>query len=331
MSTEPETPEEPSQWSVDPESAGMRLDRFLVERFPLHSRARLRRAIDAGAATVDDAKSKASYRLRSGQAVTFVLPELPREGPRPEPIPLDIIYEDAALAVVNKPPGMIVHPARGHWDGTLAGALQHHFDQLSSLGGPTRPGIVHRLDRDTSGLIVVARSDATHHRLSEQFQARTVQKLYLAIVLGIPELDRDVIDKPIGPHPTHREKKAIREQHTLSRNAVTQYEVAERYDGFSLVRAWPKTGRTHQIRVHLAHLGYPVLCDRLYGGRRQITRGEIFRDPSDETIILDRQALHAHRLSFAHPDSGEPLEFEAPLPADMQAVLEALRQRPGLS
>ena len=162
---------------------------------------------------------------------------------------------------------MVVHPAKGHWEGTLASALAHHFGTLSGRGGPTRPGIVHRLDRDTSGVIVVAKNDQAHDALAAQFKAREVEKEYLAIVVGVPELDRDRIDEPIGDHPTHREKKAIRRSDPEARSAVTEYEVVERFVGFALVRARPKTGRTHQIRLHLAHIRHPVLCDRLYGGR----------------------------------------------------------------
>jgi 23S rRNA pseudouridine1911/1915/1917 synthase len=238
---------------------------------------------------------------------------------------------------VNKPAGMIVHPAKGHWEGTLASALAHHFGPLSSRGGPTRPGIVHRLDRDTSGVIVVAKNDQAHDALAVQFKSREVEKEYLAIVVGVPELDRDLIDEPIGEHPTHREKKAIRRDDASARQAVTVYEVIERFAGFALVRALPKTGRTHQIRIHLAHVRYPVLCDRLYGGRAAITKLELIRrdvighdtgtpDARSDELLLERHALHAHRLAVTHPTSGERMEFVAQLPADMERTLAALRQ-----
>ena len=229
------------------------------------------------------------------------------------------------MAAVNKPPGMVVHPARGHWSGTLASALVYHFGSLSAAGGPTRPGIVHRLDRDTSGVILVARNDLAHCRLSAQFENRTIEKEYFALVSGQPELDRDVVDRPIGVHPQQREKMAIRRDESSARAAQSYYEVLERFDGFAAIRVLPKTGRTHQIRVHLGHVGCPVLCDRQYGGRSQITRGEIRRDPHDDLILLARQALHARRLRLAHPKTGEPMEIEAPLPADMAAVLDELR------
>jgi 23S rRNA pseudouridine1911/1915/1917 synthase len=234
--------------------------------------------------------------------------------------------------VVNKPPGMVVHPARGHWSGTLAGALAHHFgDTLSALGGPTRPGIVHRLDRDTSGVILIAKNDLAHSRLSLQFQERTVRKEYFALVAGQPSLDRDVIDEPLGVHPQHRQKMAIRRDDPQRQAAETFYEVVERFLGFAAVRIEPKTGRTHQIRVHLGHIGCPVLCDRQYGGRARITRGEIRGDPDDAAVLLQRHALHARRLRFTHPETGNPVEVEAPLPADMEAVLDELRRyrRPG--
>jgi 23S rRNA pseudouridine1911/1915/1917 synthase len=254
-------------------------------------------------------------------------------GPNPEEIPLDVIYEDNHIIAVNKPPGMVVHPARGHWSGTLASALAFHFRQLSSVGGPTRPGIVHRLDRDTSGVMVVAKTDPMHFALAAQFEARTTEKEYFAITAGVPDRDRDIVEQPIGIHPQQREKMAIRAAHTTSREATTFYEVLERFAGFAAVRVLPKTGRTHQIRVHLAHIGCPVLCDKLYGGHAKITRGELRRRAShgssradDNDVILSRQALHARRIKLAHPASGEPIEFIAPLPADLTAVLEELRR-----
>jgi len=323
----PDPSSEPVELVVGPGESGWRLDVFLAHYLPDYSRVHLRRVIATGAVTVDQGGCKPSYRLKPGQRVSLVLPEIPRESPRPEPIPLEILYEDDDLAVINKPPGMVVHPARGHWSGTLAGALAYHFaGRLSTTGGPTRPGIVHRLDRDTSGVLLVAKNDQAHNRLAAQFEARTIEKSYLAIVAGRPIRDRDVVEEPIGMHPRHREKMAIRRDDPEARHAETFYEVIEAFDGFALVRATPKTGRTHQIRIPLDHIGCPVLCDRLYGGRAVITRGEVRREPADETVLLDRQALHAHRLRLAHPQTGEPLELEAPLPADMETVLAELRQ-----
>ena len=317
---------EPVEFVVEASQSGWRLDAFLAQHLSDYSRVHLRRAISAGGVQVDGRGAKPAYRLKPGQRVSMVLPELPREAPRAENIPIEILYQDEWMAAINKPPGMVVHPARGHWSGTLASALQYHLGQLSGVGGPTRPGIVHRLDRDTSGVILVARTDQAHSRLATQFEQRTIEKEYFALVCGQPNLDRDLIDRPIGVHPHQREKMAIRHDSTLSRPAQSFYEVTERFDGFAAIRILPKTGRTHQIRVHLSHIGCPVLCDRQYGGRAEITRGEIRRDPSDTLVLLDRQALHARRLQFSHPKTGERMELEAPLPADLQGVLDELRQ-----
>jgi len=317
---------QPVELVVEACEAEQRLDAFLARRFTDYSRVLLRRAICAGGVQVDGKRAKPAFRLKAGQRVAAILPEIPRQSPRAENIPLEILYQDDFLAVVNKPAGMVVHPARGHWSGTLAGALQYHFaERLSTIGGLTRPGIVHRLDRDTSGAILVACTDLAHAKLSAQFRARSIEKEYFALVAGGPDHDADFIDCRIGVHPVQREKMAIRRSESRSRPAQTFYEVLERFDGFAALRIVPKTGRTHQIRVHLDHIGCPVLCDRQYGGRGRLTRGEIRRDPSDTRVLLERQALHARRLRFTHPATGQPLEIEAPLPADMAAVLTELR------
>jgi len=330
--TSDETSAEPETIVVDAESDGMRLDAFLASRFTQYSRVHLRRVINAAAVRVDGKRTKAAYRLAAAQTVTIVLPDLPRETPQPEELPLDVLFEDDHMIAVNKAAGMVVHPAKGHWAGTLTSALAFHFETLSSVGGPTRPGIVHRLDRDTSGVMVVAKTDRAHHQLAAQFEHRTVKKEYQAIVLGTPDRDRDMIDQPIGAHPYSREKKAIRADHSTSRAARTFYEVNERFDGFALLELAPQTGRTHQIRVHLTHIGYPVLCDRLYGGRSQITRGELSAakpgEPTDadQEVVLKRQALHSRCLSIQHPITGEPISFSVPPPADLQTVLDILRR-----
>jgi 23S rRNA pseudouridine1911/1915/1917 synthase len=320
----------PQQFTVAPDQAGQRLDVFLSAALPAFSRATLQRAIDAGHVRVDDAVSKPSLRLRSGSIVIVQQIDVPREGPLPQQIPLSILHEDNAIIVVDKPAGMIVHPAKGHWEGTLASALAHHFGTLSSRGGQTRPGIVHRLDRDTSGVIVVAKNDQVHDALAAQFKSREVEKEYLAIVAGVPDRDRDVIDEPIGDHPTQREKKAIRREDASARPAVTAYEVLERFAGYAFLRVRPQTGRTHQIRIHLAHAGFPVLCDRLYGGRARLHECELVPQRGTEhdpdRSLLERQALHAHLLTLTHPATGQRLTFEAPLPADMLRTLDALRR-----
>ena len=318
------------EFVVDQSEAGQRLDVLLSLHFHSYSRVHLRRVISAGGVYVDDRGGKPAFRVRAGQRIRVVLPEIPRQAPRPEEIPLDILFEDDDLVVVNKPPGMVVHPARGHWSGTLAGALQFHFGpSLSSSGGPLRPGIVHRLDRDTSGAILVARHDQAHSRLAIQFQSRSIEKEYFAIVVGTPEMDSDIIDRAIAVHPTHREKMATARGEDEGRPAQTFYRVVERFRGFAALQAMPKTGRTHQIRVHLAHVGMPVLCDRAYGHRAELTRGELSGNPGDTAVLLGRQALHARRLRFEHPRSGKLIEIEAPLPPDIEAVLGELRNYRG--
>lgn len=312
--------------TVDESEDNDRLDAFLVRHFPKYSRVKLQRAIASGDVTLDGKKAKSSTRIVANQRIEFRLPDPVPEGSIPEDIPINILFEDEHMVAINKPPAMVVHPAKGHWSGTLTAALAFHFKNLSSVGGPTRPGIVHRLDRDTSGVIVVAKTDTAHHYLAAQFEARTVKKEYLAIVSPAPDRDSDLINKPIGAHPYQREKKAIREDHPTSREAVSVFEVEKRYQGFALVRVKPKTGRTHQIRVHMAHAGSGVLCDRLYSGRALLTLKDLTRVEEDDQVILDRHALHAHRIDIEHPVSGERMVFEAPLAEDMVRTLEALER-----
>ena len=326
----PPTADEPDNWpvrlQVDEESAGRRLDAFLAEKLASYSRAAIQRAIAAGKVEVYGQAAKPSLKLDPGTQITVAQIEVPRPGPVPQEIPLDILHEDEWIAVVNKPPGMVVHPAKGHWQGTLASALAFRFGELSSTGGPTRPGIVHRLDRDTSGVIVVAKHDRAHEALAAQFKDRTVRKEYWAIARGVPDRDADVIDKPIGPHPKMREAKAVRPDHPEAKPAITTFEVVERFARFSLLKVLPKTGRTHQIRVHLASIGLPILCDKLYGGSTEIRRGELWANGEDgDEVVLARQALHARELEINHPDSGKRMTFAAPLPADIELTLACLR------
>ncbi|HEY2412672.1 MAG TPA: RluA family pseudouridine synthase [Pirellulaceae bacterium] len=334
MSASELSPDQPLSLVVGEAAAGQRLDAFLAHELSKYSRVQLRKVIGAGGVKVNGQGTKVAHRLSAGDRIEILLPPMNTAGPHPEEIPLDILYEDEHIIAVNKPPGMVVHPARGHWSGTLASALSFHFRQLSSVGGPTRPGIVHRLDRDTSGVMVVAKTDPMHFALAAQFENRTTEKEYFAITVGVPDRDRDFVEQPIGVHPHQREKMAIRAGHSTSREATTFYEVVERFPGFAAVKVQPKTGRTHQIRVHLAHIGCPVLCDKLYGGHTKITRGELRRRRSshnparadDEEVILARQALHARRIKLSHPATNDPIEFIAPLPADLNAVLAELRQ-----
>jgi len=321
---------DPVELVVGAEHEGLRLDVFLTGQADGASRARISRGIEAGDLRVNGAVVKRSYRLSLGDRVEGALAVETPDGPEPENIPLAILYEDDHIAVINKPSGMVVHPSKGHWSGTLASALQYHFKELSSVGGPTRPGIVHRLDRDTTGVIVTAKTDLAHQHLARQFEQRDVEKHYFAIVNGRPDHDRDLISEPIGPHPNQRAKMAIRKEGRHSRTAETFYECVKAYQKYSTLRLQPRTGRTHQIRVHLAHIQCPVLCDRLYSGASQIGADSLSGKTSQKEkkpVVLARQALHAERLCLTHPDSGEKMTFAAPLPLDMETAIQYLEQR----
>jgi len=336
----PPLSETPLEFEARPRNQGKRLDQYLSSRYSDFSRAVIQRLIDAQAVLVNGRPAKASYRVRTGDKVSIRLPQLPSTTPLPEDIPIKVIHEDEYLTVVDKPAGMVTHPARGNWKGTLVNALQFHYNELSTLAGEHRPGIVHRLDRDTTGLLVVVKNELAHGKLAAQFERREVKKEYLAIVRGTPERHSDYIQKPIGFHPTCREKMAIRELVDGGKPASTFYEVAERFAGYSLVRCRPETGRTHQIRVHLAHIGCPIVADKAYSGRERLTLGDLIdprprgtASPADSTtthelleqILIDRQALHAQTLEFRHPVTSETLRLSADLPADFARTLEALR------
>ncbi len=323
--------------TVDASESQQRIDAVLAVHFPDISRSRIQTAMRRGLVLVDGRVVKPSHRVALGQQITFTLPETVPAGSQPEAIPLEILFEDDCLAAINKPAGMVVHPAKGHWRGTLTAALVHHFATLSQIGGPTRPGIIHRLDRDTSGVILVAKTDSAHSLITRQFAKRTVAKEYLALVAPAPSRDRDWIDLPIGVHPYHRERMAIRGGHSTSRTAQTFYEVIERFQGFGLVRLLPKTGRTHQLRVHLAAIKSPIVADRLYGGRAELTLADVIpvtqrpliptRELTlEREVLIHRQALHAHCLEIDHPITGARLRFEAKPPNDMHQTLAALRR-----
>ncbi|WP_152051490.1 RluA family pseudouridine synthase [Tautonia marina] len=320
--------DEPTEFTIRARSEAKRIDHYLHSRFPDYSRSVFQKVIDAGAVLVNDQAVKASYKVQLGDRVRVWLPVLDHDVPQAEDIPLKFIYEDDTMAVVDKAPNMVVHPAKGNWSGTLVNALQHHLDQLSSVSGELRPGIVHRLDRDTSGLILIAKADRSHTHLAKQFEDRTIRKQYLAIVSGSPERDSDYIDKLIGHHPTHREKMAIRRPEDGGKVARTFYKVLERFRGYALILCEPKTGRTHQIRVHLTHIGCPIVADKLYSGRDKLTMGDLIgpEAPDADRVLIARQALHAHRLSLIHPKTDEPMELVSPVPEDMQTVLQALRE-----
>jgi 23S rRNA pseudouridine1911/1915/1917 synthase len=319
--------------AVKHKAEGVRLDQYLVSVFPGYSRSIMQKAIDAGLVTVNGSPAKASYKVRHGDQVR-VCPPAPSHGPpAAEEIPLEVLYDDEHLAVINKPTDMVVHPAKGHWSGTLVNALQFHFGQLSHLGGDYRPGIVHRLDRDTSGAILVAKDEATHRDLSAQFENRKVFKEYLAITAGELDRDSDYIEGRIAHHPRDRTKMAIGDDEDEdSKEACSYYEVVERFRGFTLCRVHPRTGRTHQIRVHLASIGCPVLADKAYGGRDSFRLSDLVPGlaPEEDQVLLERQALHASRLRFQHPHRRQIIEVEAPLPADFARTLAALRAHRGL-
>ena len=323
----PALSETPVEFEVKTRMAGKRLDAYLASRFTDYSRSVIQKLIEAHAVLLNGAPVKASARVRAGDLIRIWLPDLGDGKPKPEEIAIEVLYEDEAFIVVNKSAGMVVHPGRGNWSGTLVNALQFHFENLSTVGGDERPGIVHRLDKDTSGVMLVAKDDQAHAKLAFQFESRTISKEYLALVHGVPDRDSDYIEKAIGYHPTHREKMAVRSEQEGGRRALSFYEVLERFRGFALLRVKPQTGRTHQIRVHLAHIGYPIVADRMYSGRERLLRSDVLEVgvDSDDSALIERQALHAHRLAFEHPLTKERLEFQAPLPADMQRTVDALK------
>lgn len=295
-----------------------RLDRYLVDRVPFLSRTSLQRLIREEAVTVNGRVPKPSTRLRKGDEVIAILPPPPSREIPAENIPLDILYEDDHFIVINKHDDIIVHPARGNKSGTIINALAWHFQHessgdLSTVGEEfARPGIVHRLDRHTTGVMVVAKQDTAHWRLAKQFEERRVEKRYLAVVHGCMEPYADVIDLPLGKHMTHKEKYAVRWDPT-GKPSITVYRVREVYEGYTLVELELKTGRTHQIRVHLSHLGYPIVGDDMYGGRA--VEG-----------VIRRQALHAALLAFTHPITHQRVEFQAPLHDDMARLVRSLRE-----
>lgn len=314
--------------TVHASEAGQRLDQYLARKVPALSRTRLKNLITDQSVLVNDHPAKPSYRVRSGDIVEIELPPPPLLELIPEPLPLDIVYEDDDLIVINKPAGMVVHPGAGVNRGTVANALAYYFQQLPTVGGMIRPGIVHRLDKETSGLMVIAKSDLAHERLAEQLQQRRVRKLYQALVIGRvgPVGHQGRVDQPIGRHPTHRTVMAVRPR-GKGREALTLYRVMELIGEFSLLEIEIKTGRTHQIRVHLAWLGFPVVGDAVYG-RDRLSR---IKPPELRRAVdaLGRHFLHATRLQFAHPRTGALLEFTSPLPRELDAFLAHLRDRVG--
>lgn len=332
------------QWKVS-KNLTRRIDQYLVDRVGYLSRNGVQKLIDEGLVKVNGRIIKASYKPREGDVVTMVAPPEPVNELIPEPIPLDIIYEDDYFLALNKQADLIVHPARGRWSGTLVNGLVHYGHRWSKLSGEWRPGILHRLDRNTTGIMLVAKADEAHWRLARQFENRTIQKTYLAVCHGVPELLSDVIDMPIGPDRYVREKMAVRKESAGGKPATTIYEVQEIFGQavtekgvtpsfelhrsthpsdqkypqppgrFCLVKLSPKTGRTHQLRVHMSHRGHPMVGDTMYGGCT-FQAGD-FR--------FDRQSLHAWQITFIHPVTLQPMTLTAPIPPDMQRLIEILR------
>ncbi|WP_444657830.1 RluA family pseudouridine synthase [Caproiciproducens sp. R2] len=300
------------QIEIQPEDSGIRLDKLVSEKTENMTRSAAEKLIERGNATLNGKPLTKSYRGTAGDRIDLVVPEPEKLDVRPEEIPLEILYEDADLLVVNKPKGMVVHPAAGNHTGTLVNALLAHCgDSLSGINGVVRPGIVHRIDKDTSGLLIVAKNDFAHRNLAEQIKAHSFTRLYEAVVHGSLKEDDGTIDAPIGRHPLHRKMMAVTEKN--SRNAVTHYHVLARYDGFTHVQCRLETGRTHQIRVHMAYIGHPVAGDAVYGPKKPVPN-------------LNGQCLHAKVIGFLHPRDGRYVEITSELPAYFVQFLKKLKR-----
>ena len=293
------------------EQTSLRLDRFLAKELPNYSRSRIQQLIRAGSVRLNGAVTRPRELVRSGDQIGLTEPPLEKVEHRPEPIPLDILFEDDELIVINKPAGLVVHPGAGHRQHTLVNALLAHCATLSGIGGKERPGIVHRLDKETSGCLVVAKTDAAHRDLSMQFAEREVEKIYLALVAGKLRKQSGVIEEKIGRHPVHRQRMSVRS--ARGRAAKTEYRVVDSGATASLIECRLHSGRTHQIRVHLHHLGHPVLGDKVYAPRLA----------TPKAVGIPRQMLHAWKIGFRHPATGEWKQFEAPLPDDFRKALTA--------
>jgi 23S rRNA pseudouridine1911/1915/1917 synthase len=304
---------------VDPEHDGARLDNFLAALVPGQSRSQLQRLIKDGRVTGPTQELRPSTAVRAGQRYSIDIPAPAPAAPEPEALPLRVVFDDPDVVVLDKPAGMVVHPAAGHSSGTLVNALLHHVKDLSGIGGELRPGIVHRLDRGTSGLMVVAKNDQAHQELARQFSDREVEKEYVALVWGVVQAGRR-IDAAIGRDPKDRQKMSTRARR--ARSAVTRVTWARHYRGVSLLKVAIATGRTHQIRVHLSAIGHPIVGDPVYGGVHR-------RVPANLRAVthLERPFLHSARLSFTHPRDGRRVDFDSPLPPDLEAVIDDIQER----
>lgn len=299
---------------VEEEGSGERLDKFVSTYDPDWSRVRVQEWISEGLVTVNGQPKKSNYKIRAGETIEISVPPVEELQVEAENIPLDIVYEDEDVIVVNKPRGMVVHPGAGNYTGTLVNALLYHCkDSLSGIGGVARPGVVHRIDKDTSGLLMLAKNDHAHHSLVDQLKAKTVERVYVAIVHGLIPHEHGTVDAPIGRDPSNRQRMAI--NHKNGKDAVTHFRVKERFKETSLIECRLETGRTHQIRVHMKYINFPLVGDPVYGPKKSTIRFE------------GGQALHAQVLGFEHPRTGEFMRFEAEPPADFQALLKKLGEQ----
>lgn len=311
------------EFTVLPHEAGLRLDIYLSGKDPALSRSQAKRMVDEGNVRVNRVSTKVGYRLKIGDVISLLKREPKADRVLPQDIPLCIVYEDPHIIVIDKPAGIVVHPAAGNNQGTLVNALLFHCMDLSGIGGVLRPGIVHRLDKNTSGLLVVAKSDEAHRELSRQFKQHEVRKIYKVLVYGDPKEDKGIIDEPVGRHPTERKKMSIRSRR--GKNALTHWRVLERYGFVTLLEINIKTGRTHQIRVHLTAAGYPVVGDSIYGSPKRANAAD---NPILRTKLksMKRQALHAAEIGFVHPITRQGMVFSSPLPADIEDLCDYFRK-----
>jgi len=308
---------------------GRRIDKYIHSRYPRMSRTLIQRLIRQGSITVNGLPTKPSYEPATGDIVEVVLPPPEPTDVIPEDIPLDVLYEDDHLLAINKQTGIICHPARATQTGTIANAVAFHAEKLSHGDDPFRPGIVHRLDKNTTGVMLIAKDDETHWRLSMQFERRTIHKSYLGIVEGRPRLDGDIIDMPLAAHPTIKDRYIVPGmplRPMLFKDAVTRYEVVERFKGFSIVHLHPKTGRTHQLRVHMSAIGHPMMGDTAYGGHFFTARDITGDAQASAEPLIPYQSLHAFRITFVHPISEQTMTIEAPLPQQLQVIVDLLRR-----